>query len=280
MKLQLKSLIINMSLIDIFILSLVQGLTEFLPVSSSGHLIILPKLLGWRDQGLEMDVAVHIGTLCSVLLYFRQEIYQMLLDSLVYICRGFKRKFYTENVYLSLLIVLATLPAVIFGFLLKKLGQNMVREVEIVAFTSIFFGILLYVSDKTQKTIYKPENITLWKGILVGIAQALALIPGTSRSGACLTAGRFLGLDRILAAKFSFLLSIPAIMGAGVLTFADAMKEGSSLITKEFGYAVFFSFIFGLLAIKLMMSYLQRYSLFPFMVYRVALGSLLLWYFV
>lgn len=266
-----------MSFIDIFILSLVQGLTEFLPVSSSGHLILLPKILGWNDQGLEMDVAVHIGTLCSVLLYFRQEIYQMIVDLTVYIFKGFGKKFYTESVHLSLLIVLATLPAVVFGFLLKKLGQDIVRDVKIVAFTSIFFGILLYVSDKVRQTIHVNEKITFGKGMIIGFAQALALIPGTSRSGACLTAGRFLGLDRILAAKFAFLLSIPSILGAGVLTFVDAIKEGTSLITLEFGCAVCFSFVFGLFAIKLMLSYLQKYSLFPFMIYRVCLGILLLW---
>ncbi|WP_032113680.1 undecaprenyl-diphosphate phosphatase [Candidatus Paracaedibacter symbiosus] len=268
-----------MSTFDIFILSFIQGLTEFLPISSSGHLILLPKLLGWQDQGLELDVAVHIGTLCSVLLYFRAQIWAMMCDSLRYILSGLAEKCYTPNVHLSLLIIIGTIPAVIFGFILKKVGQDIVRDVRVIAFTSIFFGILLYLADRLVQRLHSVNSLTVGKGLFIGFTQALALIPGTSRSGVCITAGRFLGLDRVLAARFAFLLSIPAIMGAGVLTCLDALKEGTPLLTMDVGYAILFSFAFGLLAIRFMMAYLAKYSLAPFAIYRILLGSGLLMFF-
>lgn len=261
-----------MSTVDIFILSFIQGLTEFLPISSSGHLILLPKLLGWQDQGLELDVAVHIGTLCSVLIYFRQQIWQMIVDSCSYIFSGLSRKKYTPNVHISLLVIIGTIPAVIFGFILKKMGQDIVRDVKVIAFTSIFFGVLLYLADRLVQRFHTLDSLTMGKGVIMGLAQALALIPGTSRSGACITAGRFLGLDRVIAARFAFLLSIPAILGAGVLTSLDAVKSGTPLLTAEVGFAVLFSFVFGILAIRFMMAYLAKYSLAPFALYRILLG--------
>lgn len=261
-----------MSIFDVFILSFIQGLTEFLPISSSGHLILLPKLFGWQDQGLQLDVAVHIGTLCSVLIYFRQQIWAMISDSLAYIFSGLAEKAYTPNVHMSLLVIIGTIPAVIFGFILKKIGQDIVRDVKIIAFTSIFFGILLYLADRFVQRLHSLNSLTMGKGVFIGLAQALALIPGTSRSGACITAGRFLGFDRVIAARFAFLLSIPAILGAGVLTSLDAIKTGTPLLTIEVGCAVLFSFIFGLLAIRFMMTYLARYSLAPFAIYRILLG--------
>lgn len=261
-----------MSIFDVFILSFIQGLTEFLPISSSGHLILLPKLFGWQDQGLELDVAVHIGTLCSVLIYFRQQIWEMISDSLAYIFSGLAERLYTPSVHMSLLVIIGTIPAVIFGFILKKIGQDIVRDVKVIAFTSIFFGILLYLADRLVQRFHTLNSLTMGKGVFVGMAQALALIPGTSRSGACITAGRFLGLDRVTAARFAFLLAIPAILGAGVLTSLDAIKSGIPLLTIEVGCAVLFSFVFGLLAIRFMMSYLAKYSLVPFAIYRVLLG--------
>lgn len=259
-----------MSFIEILLLSFIQGLTEFLPVSSSGHLILLPKLLGWQDHGLELDVAVHIGTLCSVLIYFYQQIHQMIRDTIRFICSRFSPHAYTPSVHLSITIIVATIPAVVFGFVLKKLGQEMVRGVEIIAFTSIFFGALLYLTDKLG---YKNEkDVSFGKGCMIGFAQAIALIPGTSRSGICITMGRLLGVDRTSAARFAFLLSIPAILGAGVLTSLDAIKTGVPLLTVDVGLAVLFSFLFGLLAIRFMMTYLAKYSLAPFAIYRIALG--------
>lgn len=261
-----------MSIFYIFILSFIQGLTEFLPVSSSGHLILLPRLFGWQDQGLELDVAVHIGTLCSVLVYFRQQIFLMTMGSLRYFCSGFAKRNYTPDTHLSVLVIIGTVPAVIFGFILKKIGQDIVRDVRVIAFSSIFFGALLYFADRLAQQLRNINSLSFGKGFLIGLAQALALIPGTSRSGICITAGRFLGFDRVLAARFAFLLSIPAIIGAGVLTAKDVINEGMPLLTTEVGCAVLFSFIFGLLAIRFMMAYLAKYSLAPFAIYRVVLG--------
>lgn len=261
-----------MSILEIFLLSFIQGLTEFLPVSSSGHLILLPKLFGWQDHGLELDVAVHIGTLCSVLIYFHKQIWGMIVESIAYSCSGFKKKYYTANVHLSLMIIIATIPAVIFGFILKKIGQDIVRDVKVIAFTSIFFGILLYLADRYSQRLQTLNGLTIGKALFIGGAQAIALIPGTSRSGICIMAARLLGIDRVAAAQFAFLLSIPAILGAGVLTSVDAVKSGTPLLTPEVGYAVLFSFGFGLLAIRFMMAYLTKYSLAPFAIYRILLG--------
>lgn len=268
-----------MSIFEIFLLSLIQGLTEFLPISSSGHLILLPQLLGWQDHSLEVDVAVHMGTLCSVLIYFRNQLWEMIIDSLTYLFTGFTKKYFTPNVKLSLMIIIATIPAIIFGFILKKMGQESVRSVKVIAFTSIFFGILLYLADRFAKHLHSMNDLSMGKGFLIGVAQAIALIPGTSRSGICITAGRFLGLNRLAAARFAFLLSIPAILGAGVLTTVDAIKSGTPLFTMDVGLAIVFSFIFGLLAIQFMMTYLAKYSLLPFTLYRIALGIILLFIF-
>jgi undecaprenyl-diphosphatase len=265
-----------MSLIQIIILSFVQGLTEFLPVSSSGHLLILPHLFGWQDQGLEMDVAVHIGTLAAVLCYFWRDIGAMITSFWRYLLSGLQGHYFDQHVRLSLIIAGATIPAVIAGFFLKKVGVDLVRHVAIVGFTSIGFGILLYVADRAELRHASMEKMTYGRGFMVGLAQALALIPGTSRSGACLTAGRWLGFDRVTAARFAFLLSIPSILGAGVLTTMDAIKQDLPILTVDVFLAIFFSMIFGLMAIRFMLNYLARHSLTPFVIYRIILGILIL----
>ena len=268
-----------MSFLEIFVLSLVQGLTEFLPVSSSGHLILIPHLTGWADQGAAMDVAVHMGTLLSVLIYFRQEVGLMFKEFFFYVFSGFARDKFTHYTKLGLIIVVATLPAVIFGFALKKMGMDMVRHVWLVASTSIFFGLVLWVADQFKMT-KSMDNLGFGGGFMIGLAQAMALIPGTSRSGICITAARFLGFDRVTAARFSFLLSIPSILGAGVLTAADAIKEGQDLLTTQMGLSLGLSFIFGLGAIHFMIQYLMRHGLGIFTLYRVILGIALLVFFL
>lgn len=265
-----------MSLIQIIILSFVQGLTEFLPISSSGHLLILPHIFGWQDQGLEMDVAVHIGTLAAVLCYFWRDIGSMIASFWRYLGSGLQGRYFDQHVRLAFILVGATIPAVIAGFLLKKVGIDLVRHVVIVGFTSIGFGILLYLADRAEFRYTAIERMTYGRGLMVGFAQALALIPGTSRSGACMTAGRFLGFDRVTAARFAFLLSIPSILGAGVLTTIDAIKQDLPIMTSDVFLAIFFSMIFGLLAIRFMLNYLARHSLAPFVIYRIALGILIL----
>lgn len=265
-----------MSIGQIIILSLIQGLTEFLPVSSSGHLIFLPKLLGWQDQGLEMDVAVHIGTLCSVCCFFWQDLKKMIIDTLGYILSGFHYRSFTSSVKLSIIIVIATIPAIIIGLMLKKYGMNDLRSTQIIALASIIFGILLYIADRMPQLFLRLNQLSRTQGLVIGLAQALAFIPGASRSGVCITAARFLKIDRPTAARFAFLLSIPTILGAGVATGYSMAKQGHPLLTEDFLYAIFFSFIFGLLAIKFMIHYVSRYSLSIFVIYRVILGGVLL----
>lgn len=268
-----------MSTIEIIILSFIQGLTEFLPISSSGHLIIAPKLFGWEDHSLEMDVAVHMGTLISVLLYFRKDVLMMICEILQYIFSGFKKEYFKEHARLGFIIILATIPAVIAGFTLKKMGVDMVRHVWIVACASIFFGLVMYVADRRSQT-YSMESMGWGRGFMIGMAQALALIPGTSRSGICITAARFMGFTRTTAARFAFLLSIPSILGAGTLTAIDAVKEGQSLLTYDFFVAITASFIFGLMAIHFMLVFLNRHGLGIFTVYRIILGTVLLLFYM
>ena len=264
-----------MTYFEIFVLSLIQGLTEFLPVSSSGHLILVPKLFGWADQGLEMDVAVHMGTLISVLIYFRQDVKDLLNHFFGYVFSGFSTAKLTPETRLGLIIIVATLPAVVVGFSLKKLGMDLVRSTHLIAGTSIFFGILMWVADRRPQLL-GLDRIDWAKGIAIGIAQAVALIPGTSRSGICMTAARSFGFDRVTSARFAFLLSIPAILGAGVLTTIDAVKDGHSILTPEFGLALVLSFVFGLAAIHFFIRFLTKHGLAIFAIYRVILGGLLL----
>lgn len=267
------------SYIEIIVLSFIQGLTEFLPVSSSGHLILAPQLFGWQDQGLEMDVAVHMGTLFSVLVYFRQDVQRMLIESLEYIFSGFKAARFSPYVRLSFIIIVATIPAILAGLALKKSGVDLVRHVWIVATASIVFGIIMYLADRCRQ-VYELEKIGFFSGFMVGMAQALALIPGTSRSGACMTAARFMGFDRTAAARFAFLLSIPAILGAGVLTGIDAVQAGQDILTKDVLLAIVSSCIFGLLAIHFMLLFINRYGLGAFTIYRIGLGILLFAFYV
>lgn len=268
-----------MSIIEIIILSVIQGLTEFLPISSSGHLILVPKILGWSDQGLEMDVAVHLGTLMSVLLYFRRDVSSMIIETVAYIFSGFRKTRLTDSARLGLVIAVATIPAVILGFTLKKLGIDLVRHVWIIATTSIVFGLILYLADRQRQDLSMGQ-MTFGRGLVVGFAQALALIPGTSRSGICLTAARFMGFDRTSSAKFAFLLSIPSILGAGLLTAVDAVKAGQNLLTQDFFLAIVMSFLVGLMAIHFMLVFLNRHGVWIFTLYRVLLGIILFLFFV
>lgn len=264
-----------MDTVQIIILSFVQALTEFLPVSSSGHLILIPRLFGWGDQGLEMDVAVHLGTLFAVFLFFWRELLAMICQTMVYIFSGFKSDRFTDPVKLAFVIIIATIPAIVFGLILKKYIV-LPRSTTIIGISAILFGILLYIADRLQATRFSENQINFSQGFLIGLAQAVALIPGTSRSGICMTAARFLGFDRVSAARFAFLLSIPSILGAAVLTGYDAWKEGQAILGTDLALAVLSSFIFGMMAIKLMMTFIARYSLTPFVLYRIVLGVVLL----
>ncbi len=260
-----------MTIEQIIVIAVVQGITEFLPISSSGHLVLVPYLFHWPDQGQFVDVMVHLGTLFAILIYFWRDVWKITLGALDL----FKGKVTREG-KLAIYIVLATIPAVAFGLLLKKFGfGSLERSVTVVAWNTVIYGILMLIADmmgKQEKTI---EDMTLKSALIIGVAQALALIPGTSRSGITMTAARFLNYTRPDAARFSFLLGIPAIAGAGVLTVGEAMASGAA-ITMDAVYCAILTFFAGLAAIAFLMALVRRISFLPFVLYRMVLGGFLL----
>ena len=261
-----------MSIEQVVILALLQGITEFLPISSSGHLILLPILTGWKDQGLITDVMVHMGSFVAVLAYFWRDVLDLLRGALDMV-----RRIKSENARKALYIILATIPAVIFGLFVKVTGLiDAVRGAEIVAWNAIIFGILMYVADRYGPKIHRMEDISLRTAMLIGVAQAVAIIPGTSRSGITMTAGRALGMTRPEAARFSFLLGLPAIGAAGVLVLSEAVAEGQT-ISSDAWLAALLTFFAALAAIAFLMALVKRVSFLPFVIYRLVLGVALLW---
>ena len=259
-----------MSIEQIIILAIVQGLTEFLPISSSGHLILIPAFTNWPDQGVITDIMVHVGSLFAVFVYFWRDVIRLFWGGL-----DLLRLRMNDNSRLALYIILATIPAIVFGLYLKTSGmQNQIRGVEIVAWNAIIFGILLYVADRVGRRTKVMDNITLSPALMIGFAQALALVPGTSRSGITITAARFLGFERGEAARFSFLLGIPAISGAAVLTLGDLASSGES-ISSDALWAAFLTFFAAMAAITILMAVVKRTSFLIFVIYRLALGLLL-----
>jgi undecaprenyl-diphosphatase len=255
---------------QIIVLAIVQGITEFLPISSSGHLALVPALTGWPDQGVVTDIMVHVGSLFAVLVYFWRDVIKLIIGFFELI--RFKM---TLNAKMALYIILATIPAVVIGLVLKKSGLiDQIRTVEVIAWNAIIYGILLYVADFIGKRTKVMEDMKLPSAIIIGCAQALALIPGTSRSGMTMTAARFLGFERAEAARFSFLLGIPAIAGAGILTALEAWQTGASIPSGAF-LAAFLTFFSAIAAIAFLMALVKRMSFLPFVIYRVLLGLLL-----
>lgn len=255
---------------QIIVLAIVQGITEFLPISSSGHLILVPAFSGWPDQGLITDVMVHLGSLAAVLVYFWRDVLNLIGGGL-----DLLRLRVTDHGKMALFILLATIPAVVFGLYLKSSGITAsLRSVEIIAWNAIIFGIVLYVADRVGKRTKVMEDMTIAPAIIIGFSQALALIPGTSRSGITMSAARFMGFERAEAARFSFLLGIPAIAGAGILTTVDFMETGQSIPTDAL-WAAFLTFFSAIAAIAFLMALVKRMSFLIFVIYRLALGLLL-----
>lgn len=261
-----------MLIIQIVVLALIQGITEFLPISSSGHLLLVPVVTGWPDQGVLTDVMAHMGSFLAVVVYFWRDCVNMLLGVFDMI-RGRKSAWGK----LALLIILGTIPAVVLGVILDKLGfMELVRQMpEVVAWNAIIFGILLYVCDRFGLSIRRMADMTLAPALIIGVAQAIALVPGVSRSGISMTAARALGFERPEAARFAFLLGIPAIAGAGVLKLHDAISSGETI---SFGMLLtaILTFFVALGTITVLMKLLRHMSFLPFAVYRVALGVVLL----
>jgi undecaprenyl-diphosphatase len=260
-----------MTIEQIIVLAVVQGITEFLPISSSGHLILIPNLMHWPDQGIVVDVMTHLGTLFAVLIYFWRDVWRLIVGAL----QLFKGKV-TDDGRLAIYIVLATIPAILFGIVLKEYGYaDLERNVAVVAWNTILYGILMLIADRIGPQERTIENMTLGSALIIGVAQALALIPGTSRSGVTMTAARFLGFTRPDAARFSFLLAIPATAGAIVFTVGDAFASGEG-VTMDAVYCAILTFFAGIAAIAFLMNLIRRISFLPFVLYRMVLGGFLL----
>jgi undecaprenyl-diphosphatase len=254
------------------VVAVVQGITEFLPISSSGHLVAVPALTGWPDQGGVIDVAVHVGTLVAVVLYFRRDLAAMVMG----LARA-RRKDGDPGARLLAYLVLATVPVVIAGGLVEWWGlREQVRGIEVVAWATIVFGLVLYVADRVGMKLRQLEHLTAGAAVTIGLAQVLALIPGTSRAGITVTAARALGFERRDAARFSMLLSIPTIAAAGTLGAIEIYRSGNSMLGLDALLAAAFSCLAALVAIALLMAWLRHASFTPFVIYRVAVGTALL----
>jgi undecaprenyl-diphosphatase len=245
--------------IEILILSAIQGISEFLPISSSAHLILISNFYDFKTSSLLIDISLHLGSLFAIMFYFKKDIFDL-----------------KNNKRLLGLIIVGSIPLMIFGYILHSSDLiYFVRNVEIIAWTTLFFGFILYFSDqsKTKKNISK--NLNLKSIIFIGIFQILALIPGVSRAGITITAARFLNFNRVDSTKISFLLSIPALIGASSLGITDAFKE-----TLEISYlsiiAIVLSFLFSFITVKYFLKYVNNFSLNIFVIYRVFLGIILL----
>lgn len=261
-----------MDLLHIIVLALLQGLTEFLPISSSAHLILVPQLLGWPDQGLAFDVAVHVGTLAAVVFYFRAELRRMLGDWLASLAgRGL-----TAEARLAWAVGFGTIPVGLAGLLFKDFIETALRSPLVIAATTIGFGLLLGWSDRVGRRV-RDEQAIGWRDVLViGIAQALALIPGTSRSGATMTAGLLMGLTREAAARFSFLLSIPVIVLAGLLETRELVNSAAPVDWRALVIGAGVSALSAYLCIHFFLKLLARIGFMPFVIYRLLLGAVLL----
>ncbi|MBO1923876.1 undecaprenyl-diphosphate phosphatase [Thiomicrorhabdus sp. 6S3-12] len=262
--------------LQITVLALIQGLTEFLPISSSGHLILVPQLFGWQDQGLAFDVAVHIGTLSAVVLYFRNDIRLMVIDW----TRSLITRQPTSNSRLAWWVILATLPAIAFGFVINNGLEESLRNPLIIAATTIGFGILLWWSDIKGQKIRDEYSLSFKDITVIGFAQALALIPGTSRSGITITAALLVGLTPQAAARFSFLLSIPIILGAGILKLKDLLESSHPVQWQAMIGGTLLSAISAYIVIALFLKWINRVGMAPFALYRFALGALLIYLFI
>ena len=262
-----------MSLIYLLILALVQGLTEFLPVSSSAHLILLPGLTGNEDQGLALDVAVHVGTLFAVILYFRKDVGSA-LRGVLDILRGNRK---SVDAKLATLLVIATIPVVIAGLILKVTGlADAMRSIAVIGWAMLGFGIVLYWTDQRGSDSKQMREWTTREAVVLGLWQALALIPGTSRSGATISGARLLGYGREQAARISMLMSIPTIIASGSLLSLDVVGQADWALAKDAAIAATMAFVAALFALTLMMRLLRSVSFTPYVIYRVLLGIVLL----
>ncbi|OOF22326.1 undecaprenyl-diphosphatase [Salinivibrio proteolyticus] len=256
-----------MSMFEAFFLALIQGLTEFLPISSSAHLILPSQIFGWADQGLAFDVAVHVGTLAAVIGYFRREVVSLLGAFFA----SFTGK-HSRDSQLAWMIVLATIPACVAGLFLKDLIELYLRSAWVIAATTLLFGALLWWADHHARQQCDEYQTTRSRALFIGVAQALALIPGTSRSGATITAALMLGYTREAAARFSFLMSIPIITLAGSYLGLQLATSPVPVELAPIGVGVLVSFVSAYACIHAFLKLVTRVGMLPFVIYRLILG--------
>ncbi|MBR3501735.1 MAG: undecaprenyl-diphosphate phosphatase [Alphaproteobacteria bacterium] len=262
-----------MSDLQTVLLALLQGITEFLPVSSSGHLILFSKLGNFPDQGIAMDVALHIGSIIAVIIYFFPILWEML--------RGLWKSKFLPNMQIYgskvfYLLVIATIPALVCGAILKYCGTEWLRSTKLIGWNILIYGLLLWFFDSVSLTARKIRNLEIKDAVLIGLAQCLALLPGTSRSGVTITMCRMLAMERREAATFSMLMSIPVILAAGIISGYELWQNGDMQQIAQACNAIEYSFVFSILAIFILMQWLKKWSFFPFVIYRVILGTALL----
>lgn len=259
------------------LLALVQGLTEFLPISSSAHLILAPRVFGFTDQGLAFDVAVHLGSLGAVMLYFRRRLWRITVES----ARAWTaRAPATEASRLGAAIVVGTLPVIVAGLAMKGLVETELRSPVVIALATIGFGLVLYAADRWSSHRRPLAELGLREALIIGLFQALALIPGTSRSGITITAGLLLGFKRKDASEFSFLLAVPTILMSAALMLLELIEQTAPVDWRALGLGALLSFAAAYVCIRLFLGFIERIGMTPFVIYRLVLGLLLLWLFV
>lgn len=262
-----------MTLWYLILLALIQGLTEFLPVSSSGHLVLLPNLTGFADQGQVIDVAVHVGTLGAVILYFWPDV-RLGLSGVPRLLTG---RIDTPGARLAFLLLVATIPVILAGLVLHLTGlADAMRSIAVIGWAMLGFGLVLYWADQRGPTDRQAADWSLRDAVILGLWQAVALIPGTSRSGITITGARFLGYGRDSAARIAMLMSIPTIAASGILLGADAAMTANMAVLRDGAISAVFSFFAALAALALMMRLLRSVSFTPYVIYRVVLGVVLL----
>lgn len=263
-----------MPLFTLILVALIQGLTEFLPVSSSGHLILLPSLTNLEDQGQVIDVAAHVGTLAAVVLFFWAEVKLALFGTL----RLLRGKVDTQGAWLALCLVIATVPVIIAGLILKLTGlSDAMRGITVIGWAMLLFGLLLYWADQKGGTEKRATEWSLKDALNMGLWQAVALIPGTSRSGITITAARMLNYERSDAARLAMLMSIPTIIASATLLGLDVIGTADASAVRDIAIVVVLSFGAALIALTLMMRLLRSVSYTPYVIYRIVLGVILLW---
>ena len=247
-------------MIDVIILSIVQGITEFIPISSSSHLILVSDFLNHTNQNLSIDVSLHIGSFFAVIFFFKKDIFN-----------------FVKNKDLFFKILVSSIPVMMIGFILVKFELiESLRNIKTIGWTTLIFGILLYFSDKFEKKNNIKKNFSIKTAIIIGIFQVLSLVPGVSRSGISITAARFMKFERVESAKISFLLSIPTLAAVSIFGIHNLTSSNNLEFSLLNIFAIFLSFTFSLITIKFFLKFVNKFSLNIFVIYRISLGLIIL----